>query len=302
MPSPAEIRAGRRRQRLALLALVLSACLWSLNGPLIKLLRQPEGDHVSGASAAAIACYRSLFGGAFFLPLALRRVSSLRQVRPIWPIASVVTFTFMTTCFVIATTLTSAANAIVLQYLAPLVVFALSPLMLGIRPRWSEGGVLLLSLVGAAILCAGGPAGSGHVKIMFDVSGRVSSAVVDGGPFPGTAVGGCIAKQFRTAMIPPFCGADRSAGRIAAADAAAIRAAGADERGSILGSLCHFLVGAAPRRSPSRVADQHARGDPQPDLDVPCGRRGPAYCDARRRPADSAQRDRMGMADLAARR
>lgn len=70
------------------------------------------------------------------------------------------------------------------------------------------GGVHL-----AACAQAGGPAGSGHVKIMFDVSGRVSSAVVDGGPFPGTAAGGCIAKQFRTAVIPPFCGAAVAVGK-----------------------------------------------------------------------------------------
>ncbi|MBU0617508.1 MAG: EamA family transporter, partial [Planctomycetes bacterium] len=50
-----------------ILALVICAALWSLNGPLIKLLVETDAPGVT------IACYRSLFGGAVFLPLALRR-------------------------------------------------------------------------------------------------------------------------------------------------------------------------------------------------------------------------------------
>jgi predicted Zn finger-like uncharacterized protein len=58
-----------------------------------------------------------------------------------------------------------------------------------------------------------GPTGSGHVKITFAPNGSVSSAVVDGGPFPGTPVGGCIAGKFRGAHVPPFGGGPVSVGK-----------------------------------------------------------------------------------------
>jgi hypothetical protein len=59
----------------------------------------------------------------------------------------------------------------------------------------------------------GGPAGSGHVKITYATSGQVQSAVIDGGAFPGTPAGGCIALQFRNARVPAFCGAVVTVGK-----------------------------------------------------------------------------------------
>lgn len=52
-----------------------------------------------------------------------------------------------------------------------------------------------------------GPTGPGHVNVTFAPDGSVASAVVDQGPFPGTAVGGCIAGKFRAAHVPAFGGA-----------------------------------------------------------------------------------------------
>ncbi len=137
--------------RLGVAALLLCAALWSLNGPLIKLLDQ---EQVGGWT---IACYRSLLGGLVFVPLALRRAGTLRAVRVGWPIAGVATFTLMTASFVIANTMTAAANAIVLQYTSPIWVFALSPLLLGEKPRRSEGLVLLLAMVGVGVIFSGNP-------------------------------------------------------------------------------------------------------------------------------------------------
>jgi drug/metabolite transporter (DMT)-like permease len=137
------------------LTLVLCAALWSLNGPLIKLLSQPE----ESLPAITIACYRSLFGGVVFLPLALRRFGTLRSVGPRWWFGSVVVFTLMTVCFVIATTRTAAANAIILQYTAPLWVFLLAPLILHERLQRSDGVVLLLAMTGIAIIFFGHTAG-----------------------------------------------------------------------------------------------------------------------------------------------
>lgn len=58
-----------------------------------------------------------------------------------------------------------------------------------------------------------GPSGSGHVTVTFAPSGSVSSAVVDGGPFPGTPVGGCIAGKYRSAHVPAFGGSPVKVGK-----------------------------------------------------------------------------------------
>jgi drug/metabolite transporter (DMT)-like permease len=130
-------------------ALIVCAALWSLNGPLIKLLKQ-EGVH-----PLTIACGRSLLGGMIFLPLAWRGLATLRRVSPVWPIGSVLLFTGMTASFVIATTMTAAANAIILQYTSPIWVFLLAPLLLHERPGRAEGLVLLVAMAGVAIIFVG---------------------------------------------------------------------------------------------------------------------------------------------------
>ena len=137
------------RQWLGIVALVACATLWSLNGPLIKVLNH------AGVPGVTIACYRSLIGGLIFAPLALRRLGTLRRVAVAWPIASVATFTLMTITFVVATTMTAAANAIILQYTSPIWVFLLAPLLLKERPGRIEGLVLLVAMAGVAVIFSG---------------------------------------------------------------------------------------------------------------------------------------------------
>jgi len=132
-----------------ILALLACATLWSLNGPLIKLMNH------AGVPGVTIACYRSLIGGLVFLPLALGRLATLRNVPVGWPVASVATFTLMTVTFVVASTMTAAANAIVLQYTSPIWVFLLSPLLLKERPGRAEGLVLLIAMAGVAVIFSG---------------------------------------------------------------------------------------------------------------------------------------------------
>ena len=72
----------------------------------------------------------------------------------------------------------------------------------------SAAQVALTQAAGNASGCKkpDGPTGSGKVKVTFATSGRVTSANVDGPPFAGTPVGGCVAGQFRRAKVPPFVG------------------------------------------------------------------------------------------------
>lgn len=132
----------------ARIVLVVVALLWSLNGPLIKLLSDPA-DRLP---AVTIASYRSLIGGLVFLPLAWKRMGSLKSAGRSWGVAAVAAFSLMTLTFVVATTRTAAANAIVLQNSAPIWVFLLSPLLLKERFRSVEGLSLLVAMSGVAVI------------------------------------------------------------------------------------------------------------------------------------------------------
>jgi predicted Zn finger-like uncharacterized protein len=58
-----------------------------------------------------------------------------------------------------------------------------------------------------------GPTGSGHAFITFGPDGSVKTVEVDGGPYPGTPVGGCIAGKFRSARVPAFSGSPVRVGK-----------------------------------------------------------------------------------------
>jgi DME family drug/metabolite transporter len=157
--------ATPRRAWLGVVALVGCAALWSLNGPLIKLLDAAD------VSAITIASYRSLIGGAVFLPLALPRWRGLFAGGVAWPVASVLVFTIMTASFVLATTMTAAANAIILQYTSPIWVFLLAPLLLGERPARAEAAILLVAMAGVGVIFAGNPQPDSRGLIIALVSG-----------------------------------------------------------------------------------------------------------------------------------
>jgi drug/metabolite transporter (DMT)-like permease len=107
--------------RRGLFLLLAAAALWSTNGVLIKAL------HDGGLHGATVASYRSLVAAAFLAPFAWPRRRALPH--PLWTGGAVLLFTAMCATFVISTTLTTAANAIILQYTAPAWVFALAPLI-----------------------------------------------------------------------------------------------------------------------------------------------------------------------------
>ena len=134
-----------------MLTLLACAALWSLNGPLIKLLNE------AGVHAVTTACYRSLLGGLVFLPFACRGLGTLRKVGSVWPAVTVVTFTVMTASFVIANGMTAAANAIILQYTSPIWVFFVGPLILNERSSRAEGLALLVAMAGVAVIFSGNP-------------------------------------------------------------------------------------------------------------------------------------------------
>jgi len=126
--------------------ILLAGLLWSLAGIFIKSLELP---------AVVIVFYRSLFASLFFLLF-------LRKRR--WKISfhlfiSVTSFTAAISCFVFSNKLTTAANAIVLQYTAPIFVFLFIRLLF--REPITRGNLttLLLSMLGVAIIFTGSSGG-----------------------------------------------------------------------------------------------------------------------------------------------
>jgi len=119
-------------------AVVAAALLWSTGGVAIKL---------TSLGPLGVVFWRSL-ASAVFLLVALR--PSLARLRKASP-TTVLCYAAMIHTFVSATKLTTAANAILLQYTGPLYVVLFSPLLLGEPRRGRDLGALGLALIGMAI-------------------------------------------------------------------------------------------------------------------------------------------------------
>jgi drug/metabolite transporter, DME family len=138
------------------LALLAAGVLWSLGGVIIKQLPPVP---------LAITFYRSLFATlALLLLVALR--SRSRPTAPAasggaWPNradlgVSALLFAGLLVTFVTATQWTTAANAIILQYTAPIYVIGLSTLLLREPPRPADLAALVLCMAGVAVIFFGG--------------------------------------------------------------------------------------------------------------------------------------------------
>ncbi|MBI3467321.1 MAG: EamA family transporter [Planctomycetes bacterium] len=126
----------------ARLLVVVAAVLWSLSGALAKLIALP---------GPTMACLRGLFAGLVLLPLLRPPAVSFRPAM----LGMVACFATMNVCYVTAITLTTAANAIFLQYTAPVWMFLASVFLLG-EPLDRRSLVSLLAgLVGIAVIVVG---------------------------------------------------------------------------------------------------------------------------------------------------
>lgn len=138
--------------------LILSAALlWSLAGVFIKFLDLPP---------LTIVFYRSFFAFVVFTPFVHRSK---------WPIngavlSSVLAYTAAISAFVSANKLTTAANAIVLQYTAPMFVFLFSRLVWGESISKINGFALLAGMLGVGVISldsAGEPEMAGVLLALF---------------------------------------------------------------------------------------------------------------------------------------
>ena len=164
---------SRRAQWLGVGALVLTAVLWSWNGPLVKLLN----ENGAGVPAITIAFYRSFFGGLLIAPWAIRPWRTRLEAPFLLRIAAVVAFALMSITFIVTASLTTAASAIVLQYTSPIWVVALSPVLLRERASKGEVGILLIAMGGIGVIFFGAPLDA-RLAVVVGISSGFTYALV----------------------------------------------------------------------------------------------------------------------------
>ncbi len=120
----------------------LAGVLWSLAGVFIKFL---------DLHPLTIVFYRSLFAATFFFLFSSKK--SLKVSAPL--LLSVASYTAAISSFVWANKLTTAANAIILQYTAPIFVFIFVRLIFGEAVSRLNLVALFLGMAGVGIIFAG---------------------------------------------------------------------------------------------------------------------------------------------------
>lgn len=124
------------------LLVVLTGILWSLAGVFIKLLE---------LHPLTIVFYRSLFAALFFSLFISKKSWSMSL--PL--LASMASYTAAVSSFVWANKLTTAANAIILQYTAPIFVFIFVRLLFREAIKKLDMVTLILGMVGLGIIFSG---------------------------------------------------------------------------------------------------------------------------------------------------
>ena len=146
MPRPAtvsgEITAPDQLLRRARLLLLLAAVLWSLAGIFIKFLALPP---------LTIVFYRSLFASLFFAFFVRKSIAAPKGAL----LVSALAYTAAISAFVSANKITTAANAIALQYTAPMFVFVIVHFLFGEKITGVSWISLVLGMLGIAVICAG---------------------------------------------------------------------------------------------------------------------------------------------------
>jgi drug/metabolite transporter (DMT)-like permease len=139
IPMPKSIASSNSHIARGRWLIFCAACLWSLAGVFIKFLDLPP---------LTIVFYRSFFAALVFT--SFLRPNDCQIDRPI--LISVVSYTAAISAFVSANKLTTAANAIVLQYTAPIFVFLFSRLVLGEKISRLNWLALVVSMMGVGII------------------------------------------------------------------------------------------------------------------------------------------------------
>src|ERR1700722_6146909 len=136
------------------MCIVLAALLWSTSGAFTKLLTQPTGFGLDqpATDPLQIAFGRALFAGPALLPLLRREDLSFRPVM----LGTAICFAAMNALYVTAMAIGSAANAVFLQYTAPMWMALVSIFWLKEAPDRRTLYALAVGMAGVAVIVIGG--------------------------------------------------------------------------------------------------------------------------------------------------
>ncbi len=158
------------------LCILLTALLWSLNGFFAKVLTQPSWFALNEPEVRPlqIAFFRVFFAGAFLVPL-LRRAEL--TVKPLM-LGMALCFAVMNGLFLSAMVLGKAANAILLQYTAPLWLYLFSLCLPRERTDPRGRAALVIGMGGIAVILAGGWGDENMFTLLLGLGGGVTYAGV----------------------------------------------------------------------------------------------------------------------------
>lgn len=166
-----------------------AALCWSLGGVLIKWVQWPP---------LAVASGRGLIAALFLAAVCARRLHFTWS--PV-QLGAAVAYALTTVTFVAATKLTTAANAILIQYTAPVWVALLGAWFLREHPKRSDWTVMALVFAGMGIFLYDGLRFSGLLGNLIAISSGVTFAALvlllrkqkDGSPIESIILGNVLA-------------------------------------------------------------------------------------------------------------
>lgn len=185
-------------QGIAITQMVICAALWSIAGILFKLIDW---------NPFVIAGFRSLIAAVtVFLYMRAARLKLVITKK------SLITMFFLAAtflCFVSANKLTTAANAIVLEFTSPIFIMILSAVFLRQRFRVSDIITALLTFGGISLFCVGSLGSGQLLGNLIAVASGVTMAVMyitTGRATENERMSGILLGQLLTALIGiPFC-------------------------------------------------------------------------------------------------
>lgn len=189
----------------AVILLIATAVLWSFGGLLIKLVDWHPAAIAGGRSIIAAILFLAVFG-----------MPKLAMSRAQW--ATAIAYTATMIFFVFATRLTTAANAILLQYTAPVYTIILSTLILKEKSRPVDWAAVFIVLGGMVLFFVDGfTAGNMLGNVLAVLSGITFSLMViflrkqrnasTWEPiFWGNIITGLVSVPFMFSPLPDFVG------------------------------------------------------------------------------------------------
>jgi probable blue pigment (indigoidine) exporter len=191
MPAASARWAGGRAEGMALL--LVTACSWGLNWPLMKFLLTELPPFTMRTMSFAL-------GLAFAVPLALARRESLRLPREQW-LKLIIFATLNYGAFGVLTALSlwwlRASEAVVITYTLPIWAALLAWPILGERPTFGRAGGMVLALAGIAALL-----GADEIHASWAIAPGLASGFAAAFLF---GLGTVVAKR-QPLLMPPVAG------------------------------------------------------------------------------------------------